>query len=319
MEVGKIDKDTPVYIAGHRGLVGSAIWRKMEQQGFSGLTGWDSHTLDLRDHDATFDAIMSSRPEVIVVAAARVGGIVANTSEPVQFLNDNLRIQTNLFEAAHAAGVNRLMFLGSSCIYPKMAQQPIRESSLMTGLLEETNRAYAVAKIAGIEAIRAYREQYGRRWIAAMPTNLYGPGDNFDLQTSHVLPSFIRKFHEARESSGPVELWGTGRARREFLHVDDLAAAVLHLLDRYDSPIPINVGVGKDISILSLAALVADITGYCGELVWDTSKPDGTPRKLLDTGRLQNLGWRPRITLPEGIASTYDWYSTHLSGQEKLS
>ena len=256
----------------------------------------------------TFDAVLEARPDVVIVAAAKVGGILANSTYPVDFLNDNLRIQTNLFEASHAADVDRLLFLGSSCIYPKLAPQPIAESALLTGLLEPTNDAYAIAKIAGIVAIKSYRHQYGRHWISAMPTNLYGPGDNFDLNSSHVLPAMIRKYHEAKTSGGPVTLWGTGTPRREFLHVDDLADAVLHLLRRYDSDQTINVGTGSDVTIRDLAGMISKVVGYSGETVWDTSKPDGTPRKLLDVSRLKALGWTPRVELHRGLADTYRQY-----------
>lgn len=300
--------DSRIYVAGHHGLVGSAVWRHLQEQGFTDLVGWRSAEVDLRDRAATFDAVLSARPSVVVVAAAKVGGIMANSSHPVDFLNDNLRIQTNLFEAAHAADVDRVLFLGSSCIYPKLAPQPIAESSLLTGPLEPTNDAYAIAKIAGIIAMKSYRHQHGRHWISAMPTNLYGPGDNFDLTSSHVLPAMIRKFHEATVTGGPVTLWGTGAPMREFLHVDDLASAVLHLLRVYDSPETINVGTGVDVTICELASTIADVVGYTGEVVWDSSKPDGTPRKLLDVSRLRALGWEPRIGLREGITSTYEWY-----------
>jgi GDP-L-fucose synthase len=303
--------DAPVYVAGHNGLVGSAVWRRLAAEGFTDLVGWRSADVDLRDRDATFDAVLSARPAVVVLAAAKVGGILANSTYPVDFLNDNLRIQTNVFEAAHAADVPRLLFLGSSCIYPKHAPQPISESSLLTGPLEPTNDAYAIAKISGIIAMKSYRAQYGRTWISAMPTNLYGPGDNFDLTSSHVLPAMIRKFHEAKASGGPVTLWGTGSPLREFLHVDDLADAVLHLLREYDSPETINVGVGSDVSIRELAETIADVVGYDGETVWDTSKPDGTPRKLLDTSKLAGLAWQPQIGLRDGIAATYQWYLEH--------
>lgn len=297
--------DAPVYVAGHGGLVGSAVWRRLEAAGHTNLIGWRSSQVDLKDRDATFDAVLSAKPSAVVLAAAKVGGILANSTYPVDFLNDNLRIQTNVFEAAHAAEVDRLLFLGSSCIYPKMAPQPIPESALLTGPLEPTNDAYAIAKIAGIIAIKSYRAQHGRHWISAMPTNLYGPGDNFDLNTSHVLPAMLRKFHEAKESGGPVVLWGTGAPRREFLHVDDLADAVLHLLRVYDSPETINVGTGEDITIRELAEIVADVVGYSGDTMWDTSKPDGTPRKLLDVTRLHRLGWAPRIDLETGVQTTY--------------
>lgn len=242
----------------------------------------------------------------MVMAAARVGGILDNATHPVDFLNDNLRIQTNLFEAAHAADVERVVFLGSSCIYPKFAPQPIPESALLTGLLEPTNQAYAIAKIAGIEAVKSYRVQHGRRWISAMPTNLYGPGDNFDLDAGHVLPAMIRKFHEADDR---VTLWGTGRPRREFLHSDDAASAILHLIEHYDGDEHVNVGTGQDISIGELAEQVAQVVGFEGLIQWDTSKPDGTPRKLLDVSRLRSLGWEPGISLREGIAATYEWFT----------
>jgi GDP-L-fucose synthase len=303
-----LSPDMRVYVAGHGGLVGSAIWRHLEGQGFRNLIGWRSAEVDLRDRDTTFDAVLSARPDVVIVAAARVGGILANSTYPVDFLNDNLRIQTNLFEATHAAGVDRLLFLGSSCIYPKLAPQPIPESALLTGPLEPTNDAYAIAKIAGIMAIKSYRQQYGRHWTSAMPTNLYGPGDNFDLASSHVLPAMIRKYHEAKSTGGPVGLWGTGSPRREFLHVDDLAAAVLLLLRCYDTQEPINVGTGSDISIRELAALIAEVVGYTGDTAWDSSKPDGTPRKLLDTSRLLALGWEPVVPMWEGVAATYEWF-----------
>lgn len=308
MTVAPLTPETNIYIAGHRGLVGSAIWRHLFAQGYRNLHGWSSAELDLTDRDATMDALTTLRPDVVVDAAARVGGILANDSRPVDFLNDNLRIQTNLFEAAHAADVNRLLFLGSSCIYPKLAPQPIKEEYLLTGHLEPTNDAYAIAKIAGIMAMSAYRRQFGRQWISAMPTNLYGPGDNFDLQSSHVLPAMIRKFHEATVTGDPVTLWGSGAPRREFLHTDDLAAAVVHLLGNYDSATTINIGVGEDVSISELADIIADVTGFTGDVVWDRSKPDGTPRKLLDVSRLHDTGWSAQIPLRAGIAATYSWY-----------
>ena len=301
-----LSPDARVYVAGHRGMVGSAVWRALEAQGFSNLVGWTSSEVDLTDRDAVVDAVASAKPDVVVVAAAKVGGIMANSTYPVEFLADNLRIQTNLFEAAHAADVDRLLFLGSSCIYPKMAPQPIPESALLTGPLEETNIAYALAKISGIIGVQSYRSEYGRRWISAMPTNLYGPGDNFDLQTSHVLPALIRRLHEASLAGAPsVTLWGTGSPRREFLHVDDLAAACLRLLDVYDEPEHVNVGVGEDVTIAELASLIADVVGYQGAIEWDASKPDGTPRKLLDVKRMKSLGWEPEIGLRAGIESTY--------------
>ena len=297
--------DSLVYVAGHRGLVGSAVWRALLEREIE-TVGWSSAEVDLRNRDAAFDAVLSARPQVMVMAAARVGGIMANATHPVDFLNDNLRIQTNLFEAAHAADVERVVFLGSSCIYPKLAPQPIPESALLTGPLEPTNQAYAIAKIAGIEAVNSYREQYNRRWISVMPTNLYGPGDNFDLNSSHVLPAMIRKFHDADDV---VTLWGTGTPRREFLHSDDAASAILHLIEHYDGDQHVNIGTGEDISIRELAALVAEVVGFDGRVEWDTSKPDGTPRKLLDVSRLKGLGWAPRIGLRDGVAATCEWFT----------
>jgi GDP-L-fucose synthase len=307
--VGGLARDLRVYVAGHQGMVGSAVWRALARAGFTDLRGASSAEVDLRDRSATFSLLAAQRPDVVVIAAAKVGGIKANDSQPVEFLSDNVRIQTNLMDAAHAVGVGRLLFLGSSCIYPKFAAQPIAESSLLTGPLEPTNDAYAIAKIAGVHLVQAYRREYGRPWISAMPTNLYGPGDNFDLATSHVLPALIRRFEQARAGELPtVTLWGTGTPRREFLHVDDLAEACLHLLEHYDEPDPINVGVGEDLPIAELAGLVADITGFRGQIAWDTSMPDGTPRKLLDVSRIKALGWRPRIDLRDGITSTVAWY-----------
>ena len=301
--------DVTVYVAGHNGLVGSAIVRALEAAGVGSVIGWRSAELDLRDRDATMTAIAEAKPDVVIDAAAKVGGIMANSTYPVEFLKDNILIQTNIMDAAHAIDIDRLLFLGSSCIYPRHATQPIRESSLMTGPLEPTNQAYAMAKISGIYYIEAHREQYGRHWISAMPTNLYGPKDNFDLQSSHVLPAFIRRFHEAKESgAATVTVWSTGAPRREFLHVDDLAQACLMLLNNYDSPETINVGWGEDLPIRELAETVADVVGFAGEIEWDTSKPDGMPRKLLDTSRINELGWHPTIKLRDGVASTYDWY-----------
>ena len=301
--------DVSVYVAGHRGLVGSALWRALESAGVGKLIGWSSKELDLRDRDATFAAITEAKPDIIIDAAAKVGGIMANSTFPVEFLRDNTLIQTNVMDAAHACDVDRLLFLGSSCIYPRHATQPIRESSLMTGPLEPTNQAYAMAKISGIFYIEAHRTEYGRRWISAMPTNLYGPGDNFDLQSSHVLPAFIRRFHEAKVAGAPtVTVWGTGTPRREFLHVDDLAQACLVLLQHYDTHETINVGLGDDMPIRELAETVASVVGFGGTIEWDSSKPDGMPRKLLDTSRINELGWKPQISLRDGVASTYEWY-----------
>ena len=309
----ELAKNTRIYIAGHRGLVGSALWRYFQIQGFTNLIGHSSSEVDLRDQGATLKAISDAKPEVLIIAAAKVGGIVANSTYPVEFLNENLRIQTNLFEAAHANDTPKVLFLGSSCIYPKFAPQPISEASLLTGPLEETNDAYAIAKIAGVMQVQSYRREYKRSWISAMPTNLYGPADNFDLKTSHVLPALIRRFHEAKVAGSPsVTLWGSGSPLREFLHTDDLARAVLHLLNHYDDGAPINIGWGKDIPIKELGALIAGVVGYTGSIEWDMSKPDGTPRKLLDISRIQTLGWQPRIELREGITSTYEWYLNNL-------
>ena len=304
-----IPRSARTYVAGHRGLVGGAVWRNLVAEGFTRLEGRTSSETDLRDRLATTSLFEELRPEVVVLAAARVGGIVANSKYPVEFISENLRIQTNVLDSANQTETDRLLFLGSSCIYPKFAEQPIREDSLLTGALESTNDAYAIAKIAGIVHIQAMRREYGRHWISAMPTNLYGPGDNFDLETSHVLPALIRRFHEAKVmDSRQVVLWGTGSPRREFLHVDDLARACLHLLENYDDPSPINVGVGEDVTVRELAGIVAEVVGYEGEIRWDASRPDGTPRKLLDVSRIADLGWEPRISLTEGIASTYHWY-----------
>jgi GDP-L-fucose synthase len=307
-----VDRKTKVYVAGHRGLVGSAIWRHLQQQGFTALIAATSAEVDLRDRQATAAFFARERPDVVIDAAARVGGILANSTYPADFLSDNLRIQVNVMDAAKATGVDRLLFLGSSCIYPKFAEQPIKESSLLTGPLEPTNDAYAIAKIAGILQVQANRRQHGCHWISAMPTNLYGPNDNFDPQSSHVLPALIRRFHEAKDSgAGEVVLWGTGTPRREFLHVDDLAAASLFLLENYDSGETINVGVGQDVTIRELAEIVADVVGYDGDLVQDTSKPDGTPRKLLDVSKINGLGWKATVPLREGIAMTYQWFLEH--------
>ncbi len=307
--MGDLDKSAPTYIAGHRGLVGSAVWRHFAASGFEDLIGRTSGELDLRDRNATFGFFSARRPRTVVVAAAKVGGIMANSTYPADFLSDNLRIQLNVMDAALAVGVERLLFLGSSCIYPKFAPQPISEDSLLTGPLEPTNDAYAIAKIAGVMQVQAARRQYGVTWISAMPTNLYGPGDNFDLQKSHVLPALIRRFHEAKVEGAPsVTMWGTGTPRREFLHVDDLARACELLLERYDDRAPINVGVGEDLTIAELAELVAGIVGYEGERLFDPTKPDGTPRKLLDVHRINELGFTAQIPLEQGVRSTYEWY-----------
>lgn len=303
-----------IYVAGHRGLAGSAIWRGLEAQGFSNLVGFRSTELDLTDRSRVFDTITDIRPDVIIDAAAKVGGIHANSTYPADFLSQNLQIQTNLMDAANAAEVPRLLFLGSSCIYPKFAAQPIAESSLLTGPLEETNDAYAIAKIAGVLQVQAMRTQHARAWISAMPTNLYGPGDNFHPENSHVLAALLRRFHEARiAGDSEVAIWGTGTPLREFLFVDDLADAVIFLLNNYDDPRPINIGSGHEVSISTLAAMIADVVGFEGTITHDTSKPDGTPRKILDSSRLSALGWDAATGLEEGLRSTYRWFVAHLA------
>ncbi|MFW7413866.1 GDP-L-fucose synthase family protein [Demequina sp. SO4-18] len=311
----ELDRDSRFYVAGHRGLVGSAIWRRLERGGFVNLVGRSSAELDLMDRDATFAFFAETKPRYVVLAAAKVGGIMANSTHPVDFLSDNVRIQTNVIDAALAHGVERLLFLGSSCIYPKLAPQPIREDSLLTGHLEPTNDAYAIAKIAGILHIQAVRRQYGLPWISAMPTNLYGPNDNFSPQGSHVLPALIRRYDEAAQSgASTVTNWGTGTPRREFLHVEDMADACLHLMERYDGPQQVNVGTGSDVTIREIAETIARVTGYEGRTEWDTTKPDGTPQKLLDVSMLRATGWRPSISLEDGLASTVEWYRENRDG-----
>lgn len=303
-------KTDTIYVAGHRGLAGSAIWRHLENEGFSNLVGFSSSELDLTNRPAVLEMMARITPDVVIDAAAKVGGIHANDTYPAEFLSDNLQIQLNVMDAAHQAGVARLLFLGSSCIYPKFAEQPIKESSLLTGALEETNSAYGIAKIAGILQVQAMRKQYGHRWISAMPTNLYGPNDNYHPENSHVLAAFIRRFHEAKMSGAEsVTIWGTGSPLREFMHVDDLASAVVFLLENYDDPETINVGSGQEISISDLANLIAEIVGFDGSIDHDLSQPDGTPRKMLDSSRLHALGWKPRWELREGIANAYEWFS----------
>jgi GDP-L-fucose synthase len=297
-----------IVVAGATGLAGSAIVRAFEKAGKE-VVGINRSVVDLLDLQATKKFLKDVAPSMVIDAAARVGGIGANNAFPVEFLTDNIRIQSNLMDAAHDAKVGRFIFLGSSCIYPRDCTQPIKEEYLMTGPLETTNSAYAIAKIAGIELINSYRKEYGHKWISLMPTNLYGPNDNFELQGSHVLPAFIRRFVEATEKSAPAEtLWGTGAPKREFLHVDDLANAVLIASEKYDSSMHLNIGSGEDLSIKELAELVADIAGYKGEIKWDSSKPDGTPRKVLDVTKAKSLGWAPAISLRDGIASAMNWY-----------
>ena len=308
--------DSLIYVAGHNGLVGSALVRRLRAAGANNLLLRSRAELELTSAPAVEALFARHRPELVYLAAAKVGGIEANRSQPVQFLRDNLLIQTHVIDAAYRHGVRKLLFLGSSCIYPQLAPQPMREECLLTGPLEPTNEWYAIAKIAGLKLCQAYRCEYGFNAICAMPTNLYGPGDNFDLKGSHVLPALIRKCHEAKLRQAPsVEIWGTGTPRREFLHVDDLADACVYLMQHYEAESPINVGWGEDVSIAELARLVADTVGFRGSLHFDPSRPDGTPRKLLDTSRLTALGWRPTITLEAGLASTYEWYAAQTQEQ----
>ena len=297
-----------ILVAGSTGLVGSAIVRALEKTSHE-VIPVSTNVVDLLDRPATFAFLHQTKPNAVIDAAARVGGIRANSSQPVEFLSRNIQIQTNLMDASHEANVEKFVFLGSSCIYPREAPQPIKEEYLLTGPLEQTNSAYALAKIAGIELIRSYRREYGRRWISLMPTNLYGLGDNFDLETSHVLPALIRRFVDAAAKElASVTLWGTGSPRREFLYVDDLADAVLVSLDRYDDDRILNIGTGVDLTIKELAEKVAKITGFTGEILWDSSKPDGTPRKLLDVSRLKEISWSPKVSLDDGILRTIEWY-----------
>ena len=302
-------KTDPIFVAGHRGLAGSAIIRELTGQGYTSLLTRTRAETDLTDRAAVRRYFDEARPAVVVVAAAKVGGIRANNDFPVEFLLENLKVQNNVIEAAADFGAAKLLFLGSSCIYPKFAAQPIHEDALLTGALEPTNEPYALAKIAGIRLCQGYARQYGRNFICAMPTNLYGPGDNFDLSSSHVLPALLRKVHEAKaRGDASVPVWGTGMPRREFLHVDDLAGACRFLLESYDSPEIVNVGCGEDVSIRELAEMIREVVGFPGTLAFDPTQPDGTPRKLLDVTRLKNLGWTPRIALREGIEKTYEWY-----------
>ncbi len=297
-----------VYVAGIHGMVGSALSRHLREAGHEVL-GKTSREVNFLDRALTFHDLIESKPDALIFAAAKVGGIGANSTLPVDFLSNNLQIQCNIIDGAHAANIERVLFLGSSCIYPRMAPQPIQEESLLTGPLEETNEAYAIAKIAGIKLINAYRKQSGRRWISAMPTNLYGPNDNFDFESSHVLPALIAKFHEAKTTgNSSVTLWGDGTPLREFLHVDDLAKACLLLLEKYDDSVAINVGSGSEVSIRELAGMIQKTVGFAGDIEFDTSRPNGTPRKILSIKRIQSLGWDPQIKLEEGLASTYEWF-----------
>ncbi|MBA3686901.1 MAG: GDP-L-fucose synthase [Planctomycetes bacterium] len=307
-----MEKDAPIFVAGHRGLVGSAIVRKLHADGHTRVLTCTRAQLDLCDQRAVDAWFARERPAYVFLAAAKVGGIHANNSRPAEFIRDNLIIQCNVIHAAHQHGARKLEFLGSSCIYPKLAPQPMKEEHLLTGPLEPTNAPYAIAKIAGIEMCDAYRRQYGLNAISLMPTNLYGPNDNFDLESSHVLPALIRKFHEAKVAeAATVSMWGSGSPRREFLHVDDLAAASVFLMNSYDGREIVNVGVGEDVTIRELGEMVRDVVGFTGRIEWDPSKPDGTPRKLLDVSRINGLGWRAKIPLREGIACTYAWLREH--------
>ena len=307
-----MEKQDKIYIAGHRGMVGSAIKRKLEQEGFTNIVARTSKELDLKDQAAVRDFFRQEKPDHVVLAAAKVGGIQANNTYRAQFIYENLMIQANVIHQAYEHGVKRLLFLGSSCIYPKLAPQPLKEESLLTGLLEQTNEPYAIAKIAGIKLVESYRRQYGCDWISAMPTNLYGPNDNYDLNNSHVMPALIRKFHTAKAEGAPfVEVWGSGSPMREFLHVDDLADACFFLLQNYHDELFVNIGTGEDLTIKALAEMIKEIVGYQGELKWDSSKPDGTPRKLMDVGRLHSLGWKHKIGLRDGITQVYEAYKKY--------
>lgn len=307
-----ISKNAKIYIAGHRGMVGSACWRILQEAGYTNLIGKTSKELDLKNQQATDDFIKTEKPDAIIDAAARVGGILANDSYPYEFLMDNMLIQNNLIRSAHKHNVTKFIFLGSSCIYPKMAPQPLKEEYLLTGPLEPTNEWYSVAKISGVKLIEALRKQYGRDYVALMPTNLYGPNDNYDLRTSHVLPAMIRKFHEAKEQNhSTVTLWGTGSPKREFLHVYDLAKAVLFSLENNFEEFIYNVGSEQDITIKELSELVKSVIKYQGEIQWDSSKPDGTPKKLMDSSRLKSKGWGFTVTLKDGLKETYELYKNH--------
>ena len=304
-----LPRDARVYVAGHRGMIGSALWRHLQARGFSRLLGAGSRQLDLRDRTAVWRFFEATHPQAVVLAAARVGGIWANAMYPAEFLSDNLRIQTNVLDAAHEFGVERLVLLAAGCVYPRRAPVPVPESALLTGPLEPTEDAYAIAKITGLHHVQAMRRQHGHRWISVVPASVYGPGDSFHPERSHVLPAMVRRFHEARAAGAPsVTIWGTGTPRREFLHVDDLATACLDLLDRYDGDVAVNLGSGTDVSVAELARLTADVVGWTGDITFDPSRPDGAPRRLLDSSLAATLGWRAGIPLREGIADTYAWY-----------
>ena len=309
-----ITLDSKIYIAGHNGMVGSACWRALKAKGYKSIIGFNSKELDLRDQSAVFEMLEKEKPDAVIDAAAKVGGILANSNYPYEFLMDNMLIQNNLIKAAHELDIPKLIFLGSSCIYPKIAPQPLKEEYLLAGPLEETNQWYAIAKISGVKLIEALRKQYNRDYVSLMPTNLYGPGDNYDLETSHVLPAMIRKFHEAKESNhSDVLLWGTGAPKREFLHVDDLANAIVYAIENNMNQSLYNVGSGKEVSIKDLANLIKSIVGFKGEIIWDKTKPDGTPRKILDSSKIEKLGWKPSIKLKNGIFKTYSNFVENIS------
>jgi len=309
-------KDSKIFVAGHRGLVGSAIMRQLEKGGFTNVITRTRAELDLLSQTAVALFFEIEKPEYVFLAAAKVGGILGNKKYPADFIYQNLTIQNNIIESAHQHKVTKLLFLGSSCIYPKLAPQPIKEEYLLTGPLEPSNDAYAIAKIAGIKMCQSYHAQHGSNFISVMPTNLYGENDNFDLENSHVLPALIRKFHEAKESNSPtVGAWGTGAPMREFIHVDDVASACIHLMETYNDPEIVNIGTGEDVTIKELAEIVKDVTGYQGEIVWDTTKPDGTPRKLLDVSKLHKLGFKHTIALKDGITKTYAWYTKNINNK----
>lgn len=315
-----MNKESKIYVAGHRGLVGSAIVRDLEKKGYNNLVCRTSKELDLTNRNQVDEFFKQEKPEYVFLAAAKVGGIVANNDYPADFIRDNLMIQTNVIDASYQNGVKKLLFLGSTCIYPKMAPQPMNEDSLLTGVLEPTNEPYAIAKIAGIKMCESYNRQYGTEYISVMPTNLYGPNDNFDLQSSHVLPALIRKFHEAKLQSAPtVEVWGTGTPKREFLYSDDLADATVYLMNTYNGDGFVNIGVGKDISIKELAEKVKDIVGYQGDIVFNTSKPDGTPRKLVDVQKLNSLGWEAKTSLDQGLKQAYNWFLTNIENATEVA
>lgn len=313
-----MNKNSKIYVAGHRGMVGSAICRALTAKGYTNLFGRTSKELDLRDQKAVSNFFESEKPEVVIDAAARVGGILANKDYPYQFLMENLQIQNNLIDTAHKTEVEKFIFLGSSCIYPRLASQPLKEEYLLTGSLEPTNEWYAIAKIAGVKACEAIKKQFGKEYVSLMPTNLYGSHDNFDLNTSHVLPAMIRKFHEAKINSEPVHLWGSGSPRREFLHVDDMADAVVFALENKLPHHLYNIGTGKDLTIKELAELIQKVVGHQGEIIWDSSKPDGTPRKLMNVDKLKKAGWEASISLISGVKSTYQWFLENSDSYKKI-